>query len=464
MPAPQIGLADDLHAQRPAVHRAGDQRAAEPGGRAHRVPAAANRSSVDAVEPRKRDVAAAPCSRRAGAGARPLLRRRRAGRSRRRRFSGPSSQALHQLFNDYWEWRLATEPELATSVGRREHNGRWSDLSRGGARPRARRAAGIPRARDVPVARHADAVRSAERAAAGVRAAHDSSRPSRCSTLIADGVAGWTARTTASSGPSSRCRRRRLADYENILARLRGLPALRGPGDRAAWTSSWRRVWRSPAVVVDLMLDQVVVAARARRRSSRRCWRRSPRFPTSMAGSTQRRLRASAVGRLPAAVRAQLDAPRDLSARSLPAAGRAAGRAVGSLPNGAAAYARLVRYFTTTRMSPDEIHQLGLKEVDRIEARDAGDCRRVRLHRHASPSSSASWPTGRACEFESEDEMLAYAEDVLASVRPVMPTLFLRAAAGRGARAADSARSRRLDGVQLHRRHRDGVAPRATST
>ena len=38
------------------------------------------------------------------------------------RFSGPSSQALHQLFNDYWEWRLATEPELATRVGRSEHN------------------------------------------------------------------------------------------------------------------------------------------------------------------------------------------------------------------------------------------------------------------------------------------------------------------------------------------------------
>jgi uncharacterized protein (DUF885 family) len=53
------------------------------------------------------------------------------------RFSGPSSQALHQLFNDYWEWRLATQPELATQVGRREHNSRWSDLSRG-ARERAR--------------------------------------------------------------------------------------------------------------------------------------------------------------------------------------------------------------------------------------------------------------------------------------------------------------------------------------
>ena len=75
------------------------------------------------------------------------------------RFSGPSSQALHQLFNDYWEWRLATEPELATQVGRTEHNGRWSRPVARRARPRPRRAAGVPRARDVPVARDAVAVR-----------------------------------------------------------------------------------------------------------------------------------------------------------------------------------------------------------------------------------------------------------------------------------------------------------------
>lgn len=39
-----------------------------------------------------------------------------------------------------------------------------------------------------------------------------------------------------------------------------------------------------------------------------------------------------------------------------------------ALPDGAAAYASLVRQSTTTDMSPDEIHTLGLKEVARIEA------------------------------------------------------------------------------------------------
>ena len=53
------------------------------------------------------------------------------------RFSGPSSQALPQLFDDYWEWRLAVQPELATRVGRAEHNDRWRDRSKA-ARDRLR--------------------------------------------------------------------------------------------------------------------------------------------------------------------------------------------------------------------------------------------------------------------------------------------------------------------------------------
>jgi uncharacterized protein (DUF885 family) len=39
-----------------------------------------------------------------------------------------------------------------------------------------------------------------------------------------------------------------------------------------------------------------------------------------------------------------------------------------ALPNGNKAYQYLVKYFTTTSLSPDEIYQIGLQEVDRIHA------------------------------------------------------------------------------------------------
>lgn len=43
--------------------------------------------------------------------------------------------------------------------------------------------------------------------------------------------------------------------------------------------------------------------------------------------------------------------------------------AVRDRPNGAAYYAYLIRHHTTTRMTPDEVHALGLSEVARIRAR-----------------------------------------------------------------------------------------------
>jgi uncharacterized protein (DUF885 family) len=42
--------------------------------------------------------------------------------------------------------------------------------------------------------------------------------------------------------------------------------------------------------------------------------------------------------------------------------------AVTSLPDGKARYQNDIRSLTTTNLSPDEIHQIGLKEIDRIEA------------------------------------------------------------------------------------------------
>jgi prolyl oligopeptidase len=52
------------------------------------------------------------------------------------------------------------------------------------------------------------------------------------------------------------------------------------------------------------------------------------------------------------------------STRYLPAARDSVG--LSALPNGDAWYEHLTRSFTTTRMSPDEIHRLGLQEVRRI--------------------------------------------------------------------------------------------------
>ena len=44
------------------------------------------------------------------------------------------------------------------------------------------------------------------------------------------------------------------------------------------------------------------------------------------------------------------------------------------LPHGEELYAQMIRHYTTTNETPEEVHQIGLKEVARINARDgSGD-------------------------------------------------------------------------------------------
>ncbi len=336
------------------------------------------------------------------------------------RFSGPSSQALHQLFNDYWEWRLATEPELATRVGRSEHNGRWSDQSRA-ARDRARtqRQEYLERAMFLsPGTLNPTDLLSALLLEYELRTnlEFDSLLSAMQAVSQVDGTHNAVFRTidTMPSG--------RLSDYENILARLRGVPAYI---DQAIvlMDEHLEAGLAQPIGAVDLMLEQVSTQAAMPAFESPLLAAFS-RFPPPVTGSAQRRLRAAAVAAyeqqfVPSWRRLETY----LRDRYRPRARREAG--LGSAAGGQAAYARLVRYYTTTTMTPDQVHELGLKEVDRIER----EMRAIAAEYGFTGTMQeferelANRPGGK---FESEAEMIAYAEDVLASLRPVMPKLFLR--------------------------------------
>jgi prolyl oligopeptidase len=94
-----------------------------------------------------------------------------------------------------------------------------------------------------------------------------------------------------------------------------------------------------------------------------------------------------------------------------------------TIPDGARAYASLIRAYTTTRMPAAEIHQLGLKEVTRIEGEMA------RVAREAGFTGTVAEFERRlgadpAMHFTSQEEMLQYARNVLARVEPQLPRLF----------------------------------------
>ena len=214
----------------------------------------------------------------------------------------------------------------------------------------------------------------------------------------------------------------RLSDYDNILARLRGLPAYVDQAI-ALMDEQLAAGLGQPAVVVDLVLDQVSSQAATPALSSP-LLAAFARFPASMPGSTQRRLRASATAAyqqqfVPSWTRLETY----LRDRYRPRARTQIG--LGAAPEGAAAYAQLVRFYTTTKLSPGEIHELGLKEVDRLERE-----MRAIAAEYGFTGTIADFERELAnrpgAKFESEAEMLAYAEDTLASLRPAIATLFLR--------------------------------------
>ena len=100
---------------------------------------------------------------------------------------------------------------------------------------------------------------------------------------------------------------------------------------------------------------------------------------------------------------------------------------IGALPGGEAMYRFLVRRHTTTDLTPEAIHELGLKEVSRIQrqlvmvASGAGFRGEMKDFGGWIGSRPENFP------FKTSDEILAYLRDVNATrIVPALPRLFSR--------------------------------------
>ena len=333
---------------------------------------------------------------------------------------GVSSAGLRQTFENYWQWRLAESPELATRVGRTEHNDRWRDWSRE-ARTRARSAR-------EEYLRQVQYV-SPGNLTASERLSADLLEYELRTALETEDYLNLVGRVSQSDGLHNevfaiidQMPARTARDYENIVARLRALPAhidqsidLLREQIAAGMTQ--------PAVVVNLMLGQVTAQAAATPEDSP-LLAAFARFPTDVSPADQNRLRAAARSAyseqfVPSWRRIETF----LRGAYLTAA--RAGVGISTLPAGAKGYASLVYVYTTTRMEPRRIHELGLSEVARIEGEMA------QVARQAGFSGTAAEYEKRlrddpAMRFATRGDMLAYARDVLSRVQPQLPRAFKR--------------------------------------
>ena len=275
--------------------------------------------------------------------------------------STPDSVRLHQLFAQDWEYTMREYPEFATAVGYPGQNAGWTDYSLQAIARRRRELnnpltalRAIDRARLSPTDQlNYDLFRRNY-----TDALEESRFPGEFMPITQMGGVQQDVPSTIAQMPAGSVR-----EYEDIVARLRAVPVLVNQtivllerGLAQGLTPPRITLRDVPAqaqnLVVDDPLTSPLLAA-------------FTRFPAAVPAVDQQRLRAAGV----AAYRDSVaPAFRKLSAflRDKYAPGARTTTGMRDLPNGMAWYQVRARASTTTNLTPEQIHAMGLAEVKRI--------------------------------------------------------------------------------------------------
>ncbi len=333
---------------------------------------------------------------------------------------GPSQLGLEELFTEYWGWRLAEFPELATQMGRNINNDRWTDMSKA-ARDKRRAAreeflqktlyfapGTLNESQKLSAALLEYQLRTALEAEPYLDVVETVSQQAGFHNDVFETIGAMPART--------------VSDYENIIARLRRLPALVDQNIDLLREQIGQGLTQ-PAVVVNLMLDQIQAQAKPAAAESP-LLDAFTHFPSAIEQADRQRLMREATDAYTTAFQpAWRKAAAFLRDTYLPKARPST--AFTSVPHGKDAYNILIHNFTTTRMTAEQIHQLGLQEVARIEGEMAGVARQAGFTGTVA-AFEEQLRSRPGATFSSKEEMLTYARDVAMRVEPELPRLFKR--------------------------------------
>ena len=269
---------------------------------------------------------------------------------------------LNRLLADEWEYALRTQPELATHVGDNRYNDRLSDYS------------------DKAIADDLEHSRQALRRFEGIDTAGfpESEKLNQALMVrsLREGIEearfkGWEMPATQFGGIHLGYASlafdspfRNVKDYEDYLSRLREIPRVLGQA-----TGHMRDGLRDHLMPPNYLLEKVSVQAQGIADSG---LDKSPftdplrKFPDSIMEADRQRLRAG----IEAAVKNEVAPAYAKFAKFVREDYAPHGRldaGVWALPDGEARYRFAVRHQTTTDVTADQIHELGLKSVAEIE-------------------------------------------------------------------------------------------------
>ncbi len=330
------------------------------------------------------------------------------------------AQDIKQFFADTFEEMLRDEPESATSVGRHEYDDRLTDWSKAG---RDQRHAHLQRRLDQLSGFSLAGLPAQDRLTARlmlydfrIQLASDDAQ-----TLLL-GISQQNGLHNDIYFAVDRMPARTVHDYENILARLRGVP-MYVDQNLALLDEAIERKMVQPAIVAGLV-EQQLAAQVAQDSNSTALLAAFRRFPSNIPPAEQTRLRTQAIDTyqnqfLPAWRKLHEYVAGKYMSNVRPQAG------VGSLPGGHAIYAALVRQYTTTSRTPDEIHKIGLDEVERIEAEMTRAARETGFNGTLNEFRRKLDDTPDQ-HFRTKEEMLIYCRNIAKLIEPELPVLFKR--------------------------------------
>jgi len=272
-------------------------------------------------------------------------------------------KALNALFHDYWEASLKHSPEFASSIGDKRYNDQIDDNS-------------VRSINDWLAAEQNYLLQLAAIDPTGLSDQEKISRDLLMRELAEDEEGAefkeWEMPVNQMGGIYSEFPRlvaqlsfTTVKDYDDWIARLHAIPkAFAQVSENMAIGIDDKRV--PPKILLEETLDQVKQLANQTPEESPLALPLKS-FPASISASEQARIKQEtldAIGKevLPAYLRFA----RFLEAGYIPAGRTQPG--ISALPDGAKYYAYLIRRRTTTDLSPEQIHQIGLDEVKKDEA------------------------------------------------------------------------------------------------
>ncbi len=326
---------------------------------------------------------------------------------------------LHEIFESYWEFRIETDPYLASGYGITEANALLPDASFEALEDRNNALVSFRNElSDLDSSQLGSDDLVSYRLL--VHLLDDQIEAFSLNHHLLPLNGWWDYHATFAEQPN-RMPFRNVQDYENYLSRLNAFPEMNAQyleRMRSAVDQGWVR----PAVVLENYVP--TVDALISEADESRFMQPFEQFPGSVSEEERERLRSEALRLVENRVMPAYQELSDfLHKEYLPAATETIG--VSALDGGMEYYEHLVRHYTTLDISPAEVHNIGLDEVARIRGEMLGLIAEIEFEGDFD-AFVEFLRTDSQFYAESETELLEYTALILKRMDGKLPEFFGR--------------------------------------